>query len=325
MKHILTLVGVALCLSVLSQEKTRIIIKQEGFGEKHNLYASFNNSSLNYNETGDIVYEEEVLITEPTYYTVGNFKTSRYTGFWVEPGHGEVTVYKKKFTKATKFKGSKSHEIYYSIQFSEDQETKKKNIYDHINHKVTHFYLNQKFQFSGLTDGELQAMYDAIAPEHYHRLKDLQAYLVTRGIPTVKIDSDIYDFVGQNEAGESFNTQDYRGKYLLLDFAATACGPCWTGYPKMIEEVAEYENLQVITFNEDDRIALWKNLAADRNIEIPWPVLWSGEKKKEVFNIYEIDGWPSFVLISPKGKVLDRWMGAGHAQLKSALQKFVVN
>ena len=323
MKHILTFMGIALCFSVLSQEKTRLIIKQEGFGKNHNLYASFNNSSLNYNETGEIVYEEEILITEPTYYTVGNFKTSRYTGFWVEPGHGEVTVYKKNFVKATQVKGSKSQEIFYEIKFSKNQEAKKKSIYDNIDHVVTHFYLNQKFQFSGLTDDELQAMYDAISPEYHGRLKDLHAYLVTRGIPTVRIDSDIYDFTAENESGDTFNTKDYRGKYLLLDFAATGCGPCWTAYPDMIKEVAQYDNLQVLTFNEDDRIKVWNKIAAGQNLEIPWPVLWSGEKKKETFEIYNIVGLPTLLLVSPQGKVLDRWEGASHSQLKQSLKKFV--
>jgi glutathione peroxidase-family protein len=139
----------------------------------------------------------------------------------------------------------------------------------------------------------------------------------------VKVDSEIYDFTGQDKDGNSFNTKDYRGKYLLLDFAATGCGPCWSGYPELVTETSKYDNLEVLTFNQDDAIETWQSIADQRDIQLDWPVLWTGETKKEVFEIYNIQGWPNFFLISPEGKVLHNWMGSGGEQLQSTLSKFV--
>ena len=114
MKIILTFMSVLLCTSVLAQEKTHIIIKPEGFGETHKLRVFKNGVSVDYEPTAEILYEADVLITEPTYYTVSNREISRYTGFWIEPGHGEVTIHKENFVSATEVKGCKSHEVFYS-------------------------------------------------------------------------------------------------------------------------------------------------------------------------------------------------------------------
>ena len=131
----------------------------------------------------------------------------------------------------------------------------------------------------------------------------------------------IFDFTAKDASGKAFSTRDFRGEYLLLDFAATGCGPCWQGYPDMIDIVKEYPNLKVMTYNQDFAKAGWQKQAERLNINIKWPVLWEGEDKAEVFSKYGIDGWPYFFLISPEGKVVEKWLGSNKGRLVSALKK----
>lgn len=322
MKKAVILLLVLICSPLISQEKTSIVIKQEGYGKKHGLRVIFNSRIVESNAEGEVVFEKDTTISEPLYVQVLQ-KNSRYTGFWIDPGHGEVTVFKKGFPGSTEVKDSKSHEVYKSVKFADTPEERYDNFLTYKNHHVALDYLNSSFMFSGLTTDQLQALYDAVDDPLKPQLADVQAHLVTRDIPTVKIDSDIYDFTGQDKGGNSFNTEDYRGKYLLLDFAATGCGPCWAGYPELVAETAKYDKLKVLTFNQDDAIDTWQAIADNKNIKLDWPVLWSGEKKKEVFEIYKIEGWPNFFLISPEGKVLDQWMGSGGDHLKFTLNRLV--
>lgn len=310
------------CTPLLSQEKTSIIVKQQGYGKNHGLRLIFNDKIIEPETQGGILLELDTILTEPFYARVLQ-KNSRYTGFWIEPGFGEVTVFKKGFPGSTEVNGSESHAVYRSVKFADSPEDRFENFLIHKNHPVAIDYLNGSFQFSGLTTEQLQQLYDSVDENNKPKLDNLRAHLVTRKIPTVKIDSDIYDFTGQDKTGKSYNTRDYRGKYLLIDFAATGCGPCWLGYPDLIAETSKYDKLQVITFNQDNAIDTWQSIADKRDIHLDWPVLWSGENKKEVFEIYKIQGWPNFFLISPEGKVLDQWMGSGSDHLKFTLNRLV--
>ncbi len=322
MKKTITLLLALICAPLISQEQTHIVIKQEGYGKSHGLRLIFNDKIIDSQTDGELLFELDTVLTEPLYASVLQ-KNNRYTGFWIDPGYGEVTVFKEGFPGSTRVRGSQSHAVYRSVKFADTPEERFANFLSHKNHDIALEYLNGSFQFSGLKTEQLQALYDAVDDGNKAKLDNLRAHLVTRKIPTVKIDSDIYDFTAQDKDGKSFSTRDYRGKYLLIDFAATGCGPCWSGYPELIAETSKYEQLEVITFNEDDAIDAWQSIADKRNIKLDWPVLWSGKNKKEVFEIYNINGWPNFFLISPEGKVLDQWMGSGSEHLKFTLNRLV--
>ena len=322
MKQLVIVILCIVSLPIAVQQKTKVIIRQEGYQNDHGLRVIFDSKIVESKSEGDILYEVEMDIAEPVYAMVLQ-KNSRYTGFWIEPRHGEVTVVKDGFPATTRVKESESHKIYQSLKFVDTPEERYNNFLKYKTSSISLKYLNESFQFADLNTEQLQTLYDAVEASQKDQLDNLRAHLITRNTPTVKVDSEIYDFTGQDKDGNSFNTKDYRGKYLLLDFAATGCGPCWSGYPELVTETSKYDNLEVLTFNQDDAIETWQSIADQRDIQLDWPVLWTGETKKEVFEIYNIQGWPNFFLISPEGKVLHNWMGSGGEQLQSTLSKFV--
>lgn len=320
MKHVTSLIILFIGLSVHGQNTTKVIIRQQGFGKKHELKVVFGNQLVESNDKGEILYEKEMEIDKPVYGMILN-KNNRFTGFWLEPGKGEVIVRKKGFPQATEVKGSKSHEVYLSLRFADDNAAFIRAFMENKDNPIALDVLNSTFKFQEFEQEELQSMFDAVSADNEKLLPYVSAALNTFGLDDVTLDSQIVDFTGDDQNGNSYNTKEYRGKYLLLDFASTGCGPCWLGYPDMIEEVEKYENLQVLTYNEDAEIEAWNNIAKRRNIELPWPVLWKGQNKLEIFERYNVEGWPLHFLISPEGKVIETWYGSGKNQLNKYLEK----
>jgi len=321
MKHFVSLIILLFSLSVHAQNTTKVIIKQKGFGDKHQLRVVLGDQTVEINERGEILFEKEMEINEPIFGKIINMASSRYTGFWLEPGKGEVIVQQKGFPRSTVVVGSRSHEVYQSLNFASDNNAFIKAFMENKDNPIALDVLNSKFKFKKFEQKELQNMYDAVAQKDKIALPYIDAYLKTFGLAKVTLDSQIVDFEGEDQDGNTYSTSSYRGKYLLLDFASTGCGPCWTGYPDMVVETSKYENLQVLTYNEDSNIDTWNALAKSKKIDLPWPVLWKGENKLEVFERYNVEGWPLHFLISPEGKVLETWFGSGGNRLANNLKK----
>lgn len=322
MKYFVSLITLFIGLSVNAQKTTKVTVQQEGFGKKHELRVMIDNLWVEINEQGELLFEKGMEINEPIYGMILN-KSSMYTGFWLEPGNGKVIVKKKGFPGSTEVPGSSSHKVYQSLKFPKDNKAFIEAFMENKENPIALDVLNSTFKFKKFEQKELQDMYNAVAQKDRDAVSNVDAYLKTYGLEKVKIGSQIVDFMGQDQNGNSFDTKGYRGKYLLLDFAATGCGPCWAGYPDMVEQTSKYENLQVLTYNEDSAIDAWNKLAKDRDIELPWPVLWKGEDKLQVFERYNVEGWPLHFIISPEGEVLETWFGSGGTKLANNLKKHV--
>jgi thiol-disulfide isomerase/thioredoxin len=119
--------------------------------------------------------------------------------------------------------------------------------------------------------------------------------------------------------GKSFKFVNLRGKYVLLNFWATWCGPCIGEIPDLKET---YD-----TFGKDERfIMIGLSLDSNReqlagflkNKDIQWPQVLLAERfEHPIAKSYRVDSIPSIFLIGPDGKFIFCRIG-GHG-IKQAI------
>ena len=129
-------------------------------------------------------------------------------------------------------------------------------------------------------------------------------------------DTELFDL-----DGKIHHLTDFKGKYILLDFWSSGCGPCIMALPEMKEIQEQYkERLTVISLSSDTK-SRWK--AASAKHEMTWQNLSDLKQSAGLYAKYGVNGIPNYVLISPEGKIMKMWSGYGKGSLKLKMRRYL--
>lgn len=110
----------------------------------------------------------------------------------------------------------------------------------------------------------------------------------------------------ENPQGKIMKLSDLRGKYVLIDFWASWCGPCRQENPNVVRLYNKYrsENFDIFSVSLDKEKDKW--IRAIRADGLIWDNHVSDLKywDSEVVSKYQFRGIPHTVLIDPEGKII---------------------
>ncbi|MGZ0230024.1 MAG: TlpA family protein disulfide reductase [Acidimicrobiales bacterium] len=126
---------------------------------------------------------------------------------------------------------------------------------------------------------------------------------------------------GPTADGGSFDLDDQRGRWVVVNFFASWCPPCRLEHPELTEFVARHEQSDAVlvsvamTDRQEDILAFFDELGGN------WPVLYDDTTTAVID--YAVTAPPTTFLVTPNGVVVEQFIGPVTAdQLDASMARF---
>ncbi|MFP5041552.1 redoxin domain-containing protein [Parasediminibacterium sp. JCM 36343] len=112
-------------------------------------------------------------------------------------------------------------------------------------------------------------------------------------------------FTSNNINGQPVSLASFKGKYVLLDFWASWCGPCRQENPNVVKAYSQFKdkNFTIVGISLDEDKAAWQQAIATDHLA--WNQLSDLQGwKSSTANTYGVQSIPANFLLDPTGKII---------------------
>ncbi len=101
-----------------------------------------------------------------------------------------------------------------------------------------------------------------------------------------------------------------KGKYVILDFWGSWCGPCLSGMPKMKEYYEKHKDkFEFVGIACNDKKENWEKAIKDNQLN--WIQLLNDESKNDISALYGVTSYPTKFILDKENKIIGKYTGEG--------------
>ncbi len=153
-----------------------------------------------------------------------------------------------------------------------------------------------------LNPADLERIYKLLSLDMQRSENGQRIVTYLDGLKNSATGQHVKEFVLYTPEGKSLSFSTLRGKYVLIDFWASWCGPCRRSFPYMKALYRRYKgkNFEIYSISTDRSRSEW--LKALKDEHLPW--LQSLDTKEISDRNFAVTAIPTIYLVDPQGKII---------------------
>lgn len=194
---------------------------------------------------------------------------------------------------------------------SEYKNTQIEFIKSHIKSEVSAYILSEMILRKTLTEVEAKELFflldTALVNSPFYKVVDLRI----KAMDITKPGNTIPEIVTKSTLnGETFNLKSLRGKYVLIDFWGTWCGPCVAEMPTVKKYQQKYKD-KLVVLGIDSGDTKDKIIAFVKAKGYTWMQLMSKKtgRSDDFVSAFNVNGFPTKFIVDPNGIIVGKYVG----------------